>query len=451
MSLWRPGQDQLTQKEVEAIRASALEATDQVAKKSEVDAKVSIADFQAFLDVLDWQNSVISPVQYYKATAPTGTGASEGELCLCADGKIYEFTGGAWDTGTSLSDGDRFWHYETGTDDSGDSGTHTASNKLYEWDGESLLDDSPTFGTIASVESEGEFYWYDGVIVKKFSSSQLTANEVAAIQAANFAPGDVVAKTSDILSVAEEANFKNGIYVGCNVADSRVVSLNHFNGSAGQTTFTDENPSVSWQRIGGSSLSQTYKKFGTASIWCGGVGGGGCFGVNENFVIGENSFTVDFWLYVYNYGSAKTFFALGGTSGLRLYNASQTLYISIDGVEKGSFSTTLNWEHIAIVGGENEIKIYQNGILKITIGEAYSFSHNTVYLGGTSTSDFAGVYIDEFRFYNGYAVWSSNFTPPTAAYTNAIEGSIRLQDPNSSATLALTYTKLAAIFAHVGI
>ena len=166
---------------------------------SALSGKVSNTDFQAFLDVLDAQPSVINALSYKATTIPTGT-ATDGELCLCDDGKIYEHTGGAWDAGEALAVGERYWHFLTGSDVSGDSGSHTPGPNfyLYEWDGEAFSTYQVTFGTFACVEDLAKFYWYNGTEVVEFSSAQLTANELLAIQNASLQGTDTVAKVSDI-------------------------------------------------------------------------------------------------------------------------------------------------------------------------------------------------------------------------------------------------------------
>jgi len=174
---------------------------------SALSGKVSNTDFQAFLDVLDAQPSVINAISYKATTIPTGT-ATDGELCLCDDGKIYEHIGGAWDAGEALSVGERYWHFLTGSDVSGDSGSHTPGPNfyIYEWDGEAFSTYQVTFGTFACVEDLAKFYWYNGSSVVEFSSTQLSANELLAIQNANLQGTDTVAKVSDIPAPQLTAN-----------------------------------------------------------------------------------------------------------------------------------------------------------------------------------------------------------------------------------------------------
>lgn len=178
---------------------SPIAQSDVTGLVSALASKVSNSDFQAFLDVLDAQPSVINAISYKATTIPTGT-ATNGELCLCDDGKIYEYTGGAWDAGEALAIGERYWHFLTGSDVSGDSGSHTPGPYfyIYEWNGEEYTTYPVTFGTFACVENMAKFFWYNGSQVVEFSSSQITAGELLAIQNANLQGTDTVAKTSDI-------------------------------------------------------------------------------------------------------------------------------------------------------------------------------------------------------------------------------------------------------------
>jgi len=83
---------------------------------------------------LKWRDPVDCSISYILDTSgaiPDGT-ASNGERCLnTADSKLFTYNNG-WNTGTNVSVGQRFLFNENGSDTSGDSGTYTADNKIYE-------------------------------------------------------------------------------------------------------------------------------------------------------------------------------------------------------------------------------------------------------------------------------------------------------------------------------
>ena len=79
-----------------------------------------------------------------------------------------------------------------------------------------------------------------------------------------------------------------------------------------------------------------------------------------------------------------------------------------------SVSTSTNtWHHLAVVKKDNLINVYIDGIVKVA-NVPWSYAPNSGWTNSAIGSYNYG-YIDEFRFSN-IARWTTNFTPPTAAY-----------------------------------
>jgi hypothetical protein len=87
----------------------------------------------------------------------------------------------------------------------------------------------------------------------------------------------------------------------------------------------------------------------------------------------------------------------------------------------GSISTS-QWYHVAVTRSSGSTKLFLNGA---QIGSTYTDA--TVYLNGTNrpmvggsgyhvTTNVMVGYIDDLRITNGYARYTSNFTPPTSAF-----------------------------------
>lgn len=127
-------------------------------------------------------------------------------------------------------------------------------------------------------------------------------------------------------------------------------------------------------------------------------------------------FTVEGWFYVTSYASLRNIFTIGNettsrisflmaaTTGTISYNVYGGSVISIGGVP------TLNqWNHIAIVRSGTTITAYINGT-----------STGSVTLSGTlgnATNAAFGQplgYLADQRYTNGRAIYTANFTPPTA-------------------------------------
>ena len=165
------------------------------------------------------------------------------------------------------------------------------------------------------------------------------------------------------------------------------------------------------------------KKYGTAALYNPTLGEGVRL-PNSIASYLNSDFTIDFWVKPDNTlpaNGVSNIFQLGATTN-GYYNSYIQLYFVRsadyqDVYKIAPFSTTYrtlyDWIHVALVRYQNIIKIYSNGSL---IGE-------TSEITGTSSPSqtisallpWSNSIIDEFRFSN-YAVWTSNFTPPTQAY-----------------------------------
>lgn len=98
----------------------------------------------------------------------------------------------------------------------------------------------------------------------------------------------------------------------------------------------------------------------------------------------------------------------------------------------GTISPYNAWQHIAIVGtGGNTLKVYVNGTqLGSTVSRSYTYTQGGLKLtlgnetGPSAVAALKGK-ITNFRWVNGTAVYTGNFTPPTAPLT-AISGTVLL-------------------------
>jgi hypothetical protein len=166
-------------------------------------SKVSTADFEVILTVLDPQRPILRRISYIVTDVPDGTGTN-GEYAVSENGNLYIYNDG-WAVSKELVDGDRFWHALEGSDQTGDSGAYDPSPNWYlcEWAIEEGYDDelltaSPIFGTMVASIADKKYFWFDGTEVVEFSSSILTANELLAIQTANVGSGERFVKNTEL-------------------------------------------------------------------------------------------------------------------------------------------------------------------------------------------------------------------------------------------------------------
>lgn len=212
------------------------------------------------------------------------------------------------------------------------------------------------------------------------------------------------------------------------MSDNLGVLLIHSDTTDGSTTFEDSSPSGHTITPVNCTHEDTQKKFGDTSIYFNGTGGL-TLDTSTDFEL-DGDFTIDYWMYPTGTGS------LGFTNYVTV-NRFQALYMtsasagvmSINGGSNISLSFTANaWQHYALVRSGSTITAYVNGVSQgtytysSTIGAS---SHN--YIGRSENSGhYSHGYIDELRVVKGTAIWTSDFTPPTAPY--AASGGTALSD-----------------------
>lgn len=186
-------------------------------------------------------------------------------------------------------------------------------------------------------------------------------------------------------------------------------------------------------------LSTTQSKFGGSSIRF--PGGTTDYISTQNFVatdnqailLGSGDFTVEGWFYADAATSDKGIFQIaftaagfGGQTGLALayYTSSNLrLFYGAASAATGTASavTTATWIHFAVVRygtGASNLTVYINGAADTSLIVTDSYNYPSAYLtmGGydATTKTFTG-YLEEFRI-SKYAVYTSDFVPPTAAF-----------------------------------
>ncbi len=154
---------------------------------------------------------------------------------------------------------------------------------------------------------------------------------------------------------------------------------------------------------------------------------------SSEFAVGTGDFTISVW--VYNLSGSLGLFDIGasGTGLSTGYDAPSIgitgsgapgLYLFGFGGGSPVYSTaatgsTINeWEHIALVRSGSTVTFYKNGIAGATKTSSHDVTENIIAIGGYySTSYLFKGYMSDFRLVKGTAVYTGNFTPPTAPLT----------------------------------
>lgn len=170
-------------------------------------------------------------------------------------------------------------------------------------------------------------------------------------------------------------------------------------------------------------ISTAQAKFGGSSLYFDGTGGNYLYSVsNPIFSFGTGNFTIEFWMYP-TASFSTTRIMSTYTGGIAIYpNNSGNIIVDVYGVTTRVTTTSTvsinTWTHIAVVRLSGTTTVYLNGVSGGSGVDATSYTNSGLYIGTDSgTNKYTG-YLDEIRITNGYARYTSAFTPPTTAFLN---------------------------------
>jgi len=206
----------------------------------------------------------------------------------------------------------------------------------------------------------------------------------------------------------------------------------HFNGTDAATATSDwSNSEHPITFVADAQLDTAQSVFGTASLLLDGTGDYISAADSSDWNFGSSDWTVDFRVrvssvasnlyFVTQYVDGSNFFDLYWSSDNNLKVGRNGIYTTI-----GSWEPSINtWYHVAYVcTGGTSVQGFINGV---SIGTntitAIGDYASPLYIGHNGIASYLPGHIDELRVLNGKAAWTSNFTPPTQEYKNALASS----------------------------
>jgi len=211
----------------------------------------------------------------------------------------------------------------------------------------------------------------------------------------------------------------------------------HCDGVDAATTFTDERGKAVTAN-GNAQIDTAQKKFGTASGLFDGTGDYLSLADSADWNFGSGDFTIDTWVRFNVFPSSDSIFTLveqmtdgNNFFAYEFYESGGSYYLRFREQEVGNnhimFSSaalsvsTGTWYHLTIVRNGNSWYHFIDGI---QTGSTYTNSDSmnnwtgALWIGASNmnTRYFNGT-LDEFRISKGIARWTSDFTPPTVAYS----------------------------------
>jgi len=184
---------------------------------------------------------------------------------------------------------------------------------------------------------------------------------------------------------------------------------------------------------GSAQISTSVKKYGTGSI---SFDGSTSYLLSNTpntsvYTFGTGAFTIEFWVYLNSTSGNPQIISFNPTSTNGAYpliyiGGSTTFAYFVNNSEVITGSTTPStgtWYHVAICRSGTSTKLFVNGTQQ---GSTYTDSNNyqcgtnrpVIGCGGYNLLNKLNGYIDDLRITNGYARYTSNFTPPTSALPN---------------------------------
>ena len=185
----------------------------------------------------------------------------------------------------------------------------------------------------------------------------------------------------------------------------------------------DDTSGAVWRPVGDVSFDSDIKKFGTMSLH---TPTSAYIETDDLFDLSSNKFTLDLWIYLPE-GTTGRILSLAQTSppiisGLGLYSDGFWFANSQGTGWNGGVKVTFvkdSWNHLAIVKNEVTWFFFLNGKLKgrNIIDNAPYMGNNfrlggTLYISGSGDPAATNMYIDNFRFCDGIARWSEDFSVP---------------------------------------
>ena len=224
---------------------------------------------------------------------------------------------------------------------------------------------------------------------------------------------------------------------------SSVSLLLHMDGANGSTTFTDNSSNaLAVTRTGTPTISTSQSVFGGSSL---ALNGSSYLTVANNAAIafGLEDFTIECWVNFSALPASGVNMSIANTMTspsvagfanwwLGLYNAAGIfrLYLARHGnaavYAYSNWTPALNtWYHVAVTRSSGSvISLFVNGVSQSVVSSGSNWANDfsatgTLSVGYVATAAAFNGFMDEFRLTKGVARYTTNFTPPTAAFPNA--------------------------------
>ena len=179
------------------------------------------------------------------------------------------------------------------------------------------------------------------------------------------------------------------------------------------------------ETIGNAQISTAQSKFGSGSMYFDGTGDYLSIPSTQNLNFGTGDFTVEAWVYPNSLATDWFIISASGSGGFFFGFSKDTVTgfgwgrtaVAWD-YRVADTGTAGTWQHVAISRSGTSMRIFVNGTqigTTQTNSTSYNLSTTSTTVGSQGSGYYLNGYIDDLRVTKGYARYTANFTPPTAA------------------------------------
>lgn len=209
---------------------------------------------------------------------------------------------------------------------------------------------------------------------------------------------------------------------------SSVVSLMHFNGADGSTTFTDETGRA-WSATSGAEIDTAQSVFGGASAYFPSSPNGYISTPSSaDLGFGTGDFTIEFFGrrggFPHQDASPYIDLRAGGSNGIVLHSTSSNadLLFNAGGATRITAAQSVNtWYHIALSRVAGTTRLFSNGVSAGSYADSNNYAATSALLGKyyDSATFFLFGHMDELRITKGVGRYTADFTPPSAQFPDS--------------------------------
>ncbi len=207
-----------------------------------------------------------------------------------------------------------------------------------------------------------------------------------------------------------------------------VVSLVHFDGVDGSTSFVDTK-GIAWNAAGNAQIDTAQSKFGGSSFLLDGSGDYIATTGSSSFVFGTGDFCAECWIRTSATDRAVLDFYTPSQPSWQVYiNGSGRIQFWSSALVATGTSNVSNgtWHHIAVTRASGTVRIFVDGVQEISVSFAANLSTQSTFFAvgaqvssRNATYDFVG-HIDDVRITKGTARYIANFPPPTVTFPDSL-------------------------------